>query len=151
MQYWKNMSPGWSPNARKISCWLFKMAIGPMHKKLKIWLKLSSHMLSNSLKPYFRQQPLQVALVSVMILQVWGWFGEDFSTKQEKWSRCELQNWYNYTKEMFIQVEKYAEDMFSASGFGTFLLFAGRFSHWEWWLSGFSTVEQVFFDLDLTL
>lgn len=60
------------------------MAIGPMHapdKKLKMWLKLLSQMLSNSLKPYFRQKPLRVALVSVMILQVRGWFG-DFSTKQ---------------------------------------------------------------------
>lgn len=67
------MSPGWSPNAREISCWLFKMDIGPMHasgKKLKIWLKLLSRMLSNSLKPCFSQKPLQVALVSVMVLQV---------------------------------------------------------------------------------
>lgn len=32
------MSPGWSPDAREISCWLLKMAIGPMRapdKKLK--------------------------------------------------------------------------------------------------------------------
>lgn len=37
------MSPGWSPNVREFSCWLLKMAFGPMHG-----LKLLSQMLSNS-------------------------------------------------------------------------------------------------------
>lgn len=43
-------SPAWSPDVREFSCWLFKMAFGPMHApdKVKIWLKLLPQMLSNS-------------------------------------------------------------------------------------------------------